>query len=211
MSNELNIELSCRCYATVDVWGIQDMMKELKLELQAIKLVRNSRRSKVNRTSRETIEGLIMTNKIVCPYFQQDRFPESTCNVIANGNTRRKMLHCQLQSSWFACTKKGHPTKDYKSKNKDASSAKVVIIQVHVKEIAVRHSQVVTELIQQVRMIQKRMKKVLQLKTEPKNDSQGKMPLVNTAVSSKRVVLMKVSNSKYHSNKWRRQLQQNKM
>ena len=49
-----------------------------------------------------------------------------------------------------------------------ASGEKVIIIQVYVKEIAMRYTQVVGMLLQQVKMIRKRMTKVMYLKTERK-------------------------------------------
>ena len=67
---------------------MQDMMKELKLEIEARERVGVSSRGKVNRTSRETIKGLAATDKIVCPYFR-NRY-----NVVTNANTRKKVLQC---------------------------------------------------------------------------------------------------------------------
>ena len=67
LTNELHIQLSHKFDATVDIWSIQDVMKELKLWIEAIELVRESKRGKVNQTSRETMEGLIATDKIISP------------------------------------------------------------------------------------------------------------------------------------------------
>ena len=67
LPNELIIQLSRIFDATVDIWSIQDIMKDLKLRIKARERVVESRRSKVNRTSFETIEGLVATDKIVCP------------------------------------------------------------------------------------------------------------------------------------------------
>ena len=44
-----------------------NFMKELKLWIEAIELVRESKKGKVNQTSRETMEGLIATDKIISP------------------------------------------------------------------------------------------------------------------------------------------------
>lgn len=49
-----------------------------------------------------------------------------------------------------------------------ASDSKIVIIQVHIKEIAIRHSHVMTKLMEQVKMMRKRLKKLMLLKIEPK-------------------------------------------
>ena len=92
------------------------MVKELKLEIGVRKRVRESRRDKVSHVNilfHETIEGLITTEKIACPYCQQDHF-QDRWDVVTGANTRKKMLDCQ--SRCFVCTKKGHHLEDCKSK-----------------------------------------------------------------------------------------------
>ena len=81
---------------------MQDMMKELKLEIEARERVGESSRGKVNGTSRET--RVAAADKIVCPYFP------NRCNFVTNTVTRTMVLHCR--SRCFACTRKSHHTKD---------------------------------------------------------------------------------------------------
>ena len=45
-----------------------------------------------------------------------------------------------------------------------ASDSKIVIIQVHIKETAIRHSHVMKKLMEQVKMMKKRLKKLMLLK-----------------------------------------------
>ena len=70
LPNQLIIRLSRKFDATVNIRNNQNMMKELQLEIEAREKVGESRRRKVNRTSCETIEGLVATEKIVCSYCQ---------------------------------------------------------------------------------------------------------------------------------------------
>ena len=56
--------------------------------------VQESRRGKLNQTSCQTIEGFVKTDKIVSLYCQQDHFPDR-CIIVANANTRQKILQCQ--------------------------------------------------------------------------------------------------------------------
>ena len=62
------------------------MMKELKVEIETRERVRESKGVNVNRTSHKAIEGLVKTDKIFCPFCQQDYFQDS-CNVVTNANT----------------------------------------------------------------------------------------------------------------------------
>ena len=59
LSNKINFQLSCKFDANIDIWNIQDMMKELKLKVKAREGVGESRSGKVNRTLREIIGGLL--------------------------------------------------------------------------------------------------------------------------------------------------------
>ena len=55
------------------------------------------------RTPRDAVEGLLSVDKITCPFCQQDHFAD-----------RCKMLQCQ--SRCYICTKRGHQSRDCKSK-----------------------------------------------------------------------------------------------
>ena len=111
--NELNIHISRKFDASVDVWKINDLMKELKLEIEARERVGDTKRAKSQRTPRDTVEGLLSVDKITCPFCQQDHFADR-CNIVTNVNTRKKMLQCQ--SRCYICTKRGHQSRDCKSK-----------------------------------------------------------------------------------------------
>ena len=111
--NELNIHLSRKFDASVDVWKINDLMKELKLEIEARERVGDTKRAKSQRTARDTVEGLLSVDKTTCPFCQQDHFA-GRCNIVTNVNTRKKMLQCQWRC--YICTKRGHHSRDCKSK-----------------------------------------------------------------------------------------------
>ena len=44
--NELNIYISCKFDASVDIWKINDLMRELKLEIEARERVGDAKRLK---------------------------------------------------------------------------------------------------------------------------------------------------------------------
>ena len=76
MPNELNIHISRKFDASVDVWKINDLMKELKLEIEARERVEDTKRAKSQRTPRDAVEGLLSVDKITCPFCQQDHFAD---------------------------------------------------------------------------------------------------------------------------------------
>ena len=53
--NELNIHISCQFDASVDVWKINDLIRELKLEIEARERVGDTQRLKSQRTPRDTV------------------------------------------------------------------------------------------------------------------------------------------------------------
>ena len=111
--NELNIHTSCKFDASVDIWKINDLMRELKLEIEARERVGDAKRLKSQRTPRDTVEGLLSVDKITCPFCQQDHFA-GRCNIVTNVNTRKRMLQCQ--SRCHICTKRGYHSRNCKSK-----------------------------------------------------------------------------------------------
>ena len=111
--NELNIHLSRKFDASVNVWKISDLMKELQYKIEAREMVGDTKRVKSQRTPRDTIEGLLSVDKITCPLCQKDHFA-GRCNIVTNVNIRKKML--QGQSRCYICTKRGHHSRDCKSK-----------------------------------------------------------------------------------------------
>ena len=111
--NELNIHISCKLDASVDVWKMNDLMRKLKLEIEARERVGDAKRLKSWRTPRDTVEGLLSVEKITRPFCQQDHFADR-CNIVTNVNTRKRMLQCQ--SRCYICTKRGHHSRDCKSK-----------------------------------------------------------------------------------------------
>ena len=91
--DELNIHISHKFDASVDVSEINDFMKELKLETEARTRVGDTKRAKSKRTPRYTVEGLLSVDKITCPYCKQDHFVQR-CYIATNANTRKKVLQC---------------------------------------------------------------------------------------------------------------------
>ena len=51
--------------------------------------VGDTRRAKSQRTPRDTIEGLLLVDKITCPFCQQDHFADRH-NIITNVNTSKR-------------------------------------------------------------------------------------------------------------------------
>ena len=89
------------------------LMREVKLEMEARKSVGDTKTVKSQRTPRDAVEGLLSVDNITCPFCQQDQFA-SRYNIVTNVNTRKKMLQCQ--SRCYICTKRGHHSRDCKSK-----------------------------------------------------------------------------------------------
>ena len=87
--NELNIHTSCKFDASVDIWKINDLMRELKLEIEARESVGDAKRLKSQRTPKDTVEGLLSVDKITCPFCQQDHFADR-CNIVTNVNIKKK-------------------------------------------------------------------------------------------------------------------------
>ena len=87
--NEPNIDINLKCDASVDIWEINNPMKEWKLEIEAIERFGDTKRAKSQRTPRDTVEGLPSVDKITCSYCQLDHFA-GRCDVITNFNTRKK-------------------------------------------------------------------------------------------------------------------------
>ena len=56
-TNQLNIRISRKFDASVDVWKINVLPKELKLEIEARERVVDAKRVKSQRTPRDTVEG----------------------------------------------------------------------------------------------------------------------------------------------------------
>ena len=71
-----------------------DLVRELKLEIEARETIGDTKRVKSQRTPKDTVEGLLSVDKITCPFCQQDLFADK-CNLVTNANTRKKMLECQ--------------------------------------------------------------------------------------------------------------------
>ena len=129
--NELNIHISCKSDASVDAWKINDLMRELKLEIEARETIGDTKRVKSQRTPRDTVEGLLSVDKITCPFCQQDHFADR-CNIVTNVNTRKKILQCQ--SGCYICTKRG-TTQEIVKAREHVFDAKDDIILGSVKEI----------------------------------------------------------------------------
>ena len=130
--NELNIHTSCKFDASVDIWKINDLMRELKLEIEARERVGDAKRLKSQRTPRDTVEGLLSVDKITCPFCQQDHFADR-CNIVTNVNTRKRML--QYQSRCYICTIREGITHEIVKAREHVLNAKDDIIQASVKEI----------------------------------------------------------------------------
>ena len=109
--NELNIHISRKFDVSVDVWKINDLMKD-KIEIEARERVGVTKRANSQRTQRDTVKGLLSVDKITCPLYQQDF--AGRCNIVTNVNTRKRMLQCQ--SRCYICTKRGHHSRSCKSK-----------------------------------------------------------------------------------------------
>ena len=75
LPSELNLHISRKFDASIDVWKINDLMKELKLELEARERVGNTER-KEKKKYPETLEGLVNVNGVQCPYCHQNHFPD---------------------------------------------------------------------------------------------------------------------------------------
>ena len=65
--NELNIHLSRKFDASVDVWKINGLMKELKLEIETRERFGEPKRAKSERAPGDTVEGLLSVDKITYP------------------------------------------------------------------------------------------------------------------------------------------------
>ena len=109
--NELNIHISRKFDASVDVWKINDLMKD-KIEIEARERVGVTKRANSQRTPRDTVKGLLSVDQITCPLYQQDF--AGRCNIVTNVNTRKRMLQCQ--SVCYIRTKRGHHSRSCKSK-----------------------------------------------------------------------------------------------
>ena len=81
--NKLNIYISRKFDASVDVWKKNDLMKELKLEIEARERVGDTKRAK---SQRKAGDKVLSVDKITCP---QDHFADRY-NIAANVNTRKK-------------------------------------------------------------------------------------------------------------------------
>ena len=57
--NELNIHISRKFDASVDVWKINDLMKD-KIEIEARERVGVTKRANSQRTPRDTVKGLLI-------------------------------------------------------------------------------------------------------------------------------------------------------
>ena len=66
-----------------------DLVRELKLEIEARETIGDTKRVKSQRTPKDTVEGLLSVDKITCLFCQQDHFADR-CNIVTNVNTRKK-------------------------------------------------------------------------------------------------------------------------
>ena len=86
--NRLNLHINRKSDASVDVWKINDFMKELKLEIEVRERFGDTKRAKLQRTTGGTVEGCLSVDKITYPFCQQDHFA-GRCNIVANVNTSK--------------------------------------------------------------------------------------------------------------------------
>ena len=84
----MNIHISRKSDASVDVWKINDLMKELKLEVEARNRVGDTKIANSQRGPRDTVEILLSVDKINSTFCQQDHFADR-CNTVTNANTRK--------------------------------------------------------------------------------------------------------------------------
>ena len=113
LPSELNLQLSRKFDASIDVWKIGDLMKELKLEIEARERIGEGNKSEKRTHQFETAEGLFAVGSLHCPYCQQEHYPDR-CTVVTNVATRKRILQCQERC--FLCTKEGHRVKECRSK-----------------------------------------------------------------------------------------------
>ena len=128
ISNELYIHLSRKFDGSVDVWKINDLMKEI----EARERVGDTKRAKSQRTPKDTSEGLLSVDKITYPFCQQDHF-QDRCNIVTNVNTRKKI--CYNVSRDVTFVQREGITQEIVKAREHVFNAKDDIIQASVKEI----------------------------------------------------------------------------
>ena len=121
LPGEINLLLSRKFDSNVDLWLIADMMKELRIEVEAReRCATNTGRLREQKLPL-TIEGLLVHGKRVgksrlsCPYCEGGHFPDK-CRTITNPGTRKQML--MEKKLCFLCTKGQHLANECNSKRK---------------------------------------------------------------------------------------------
>ena len=108
LPKEVNLLSSKKFDPAKGLWKINDIMKELRIELEARErciVERNNKRDNKNyRPSRSSVDALLTIEGLKCPNCQCNHFPDK-CEVVTNIETRKALLKSQKRC--FNCTISG--------------------------------------------------------------------------------------------------------
>ena len=116
LPKEINLLLRRKFDPKKGLWEIEEIMRELRIELEARERCiteKEVKRDKAHRSVYSTLEALMAVEGLKCSYCQASHFPDK-CDVVTNIETRKALLKSQRRC--LNCTKKGHNLKNCRSK-----------------------------------------------------------------------------------------------
>ena len=114
--------LSRKFDSSVELWEVDQMMKELRLEIEARERCYTGKedsgnskeqRKKKSMTTTETLLSSSNKNKMSCPYCERPHFPDK-CQKVTDPKKRKEIL--VEKKRCFTCTRSGHNSQACKAK-----------------------------------------------------------------------------------------------
>ena len=112
LPSEINLLLSRKFDSSEDLWKIEDMMKELKREVEARERSSIDQRvhggkdnDKKKPKGPTTVGGFLAAGKLSCPYCEKPHYPDK-CQTVTDPRRRKEIL--VQKKRCFLCTKAGH-------------------------------------------------------------------------------------------------------
>ena len=116
LPKEINLLLIRKFDPKKGLWEIEEIMRELRIELETREhciTEKETKKENVHRPVHNTTKVLVTVEGLKCPYCQASHFPDK-CDVVTNIETRKALLKSQRRC--FNCTKKGYNFKTCRSK-----------------------------------------------------------------------------------------------
>ena len=116
LPKEINLLLSRKFDPKKGLWEIEEIMRGLRIELEARERCiteKKAKRNEVHHPAHSSTETFMTVEGLKCPYCQASHFPDK-CDVVTNIETRKALSKSQRRC--FNCNKKGHNVKNCRSK-----------------------------------------------------------------------------------------------